>query len=319
MKTPEGQPVTSVGIDVSKQQLDIAVLGSAEQWQVPNTTLGVSELVGRLQQLEPAVDYVIVEATGGYELLAVATLASAGLPVIAVNPRQVRDFARATGRLAKTDALDAQVLAAFGAAVRPPLRPVPDVATRELAALVARRRQLVEMRTAETNRFFTAVERLQPQLSEHVRWLEQRITELDSELRQRLRASAVWREQDDLLRSIPGVGDVLSATLLGELPELGTLSHKQLAALVGVAPLNRDSGQRRGRRTIWGGRPNVRAVLYMATTVAVRWNPLVRALYARLCAAGKPRKVALVACMHKLLSICNAVLRRQTAWRYQLS
>ena len=305
----------SVGIDVSQATLDVGVYPTAEQWQVANDVGGISQLVDRLQQLSP--DRIVLEATGGYELAALATLASAGLPVVAVNPRQVRDFARATGRLAKTDALDAQVLAQFGAAVQPPLRALPDAATRELSALLARRRQLVEMRTAESNRLLTAHERVQPSIRELVHFLDKRIRELDRELRDRLRASPVWRAKEHLLRSIPGVGPVLSATLLADVPELGSVGHKQLAALIGVAPLNRDSGQWRGRRSAWGGRGHVRAVLYMATTVAVRRNPVLKLLYERLLGLGKQRKVALVACMRKLLRICNAVIAHQLAWRTQ--
>jgi transposase len=306
---------TCIGIDVSQRTLEVAVVPSGEHWQVDNQSAAIDALVERLAQLEP--ERIVVEATGGYELPLVGGLASAQLPVVAVNPRQVRDFARSTGRLAKTDALDAHVLAQFAAAVQPRLRPIPDAATRELAALLARRRQLVEMRTAETNRLATAHERVRPSIRELVRFLDKRITELDRELHDRLRGSPVWRDKEDLLRSIPGVGPVLSATLLVGVPELGTLNHKQLAALIGVAPLNRDSGQWRGRRTTWGGRASVRAVLYMATRVGVRRNPVLQALYERLLRAGKHRKVALIACMRKLLCICNAVLAHHTPWRFQ--
>jgi transposase len=260
---------------------------------------------------------IVLEASGGYETPVLATLGSAGLPVVAVNPRQVRDFARSTGRLAKTDALDAQVLAQFAAVVRPELRPLPDAATRELSALLARRRQLVEMRTAETNRLARALEAVRPEIREHLRYLDKRIRELDRELHNRLRRSPVWRAKDDLLRSIPGVGPVLSTTLLADVPELGTLGHKQLAALIGVAPLNRDSGRMRGRRSVWGGRARVRAVLYMAATTAIRHNPACKALYERLTQAGKAHQVAIIACMHKLLRICNAILHHNTTWGYQ--
>jgi transposase len=293
--------------------LDVAVHPPADQWQVSNDPSGISQLVQRLQQLSP--ERVVLEATGGYELAALATLASAGLPVVAVNPRQVRDFARSTGRLAKTDRLDAQVLAHFAAVIRPSLRPLPDAATRELSALLARRRQLVEMRTVESNRLATAHEGVRPSIREVVHFLDKRIKELDRELHDRLRASPVWRDKENLLRSIPGVGPVLSATLLADVPELGTLGHKQLAALIGVAPLNRDSGTWRGQRSVWGGRGHVRAVLYMATTRAVRCNPVLKALYERLISLGKHRKVALVACMRKLLRICNAIIAHQLAWR----
>jgi transposase len=306
---------SNVGIDVSKDTLDVAVVPSGRQWQVSNHEAGIGDLVEQLRQLAP--ERIVLEATAGYEVPLVAALGSAGLPVVVVNPRQVRQFARSMGRLAKTDALDADVLARFAAAVKPQLRPLPDAATRELAALLARRRQLVDMRTAESNRLAKAHERVRPSIRELVRFLDKRIAELDRELHDRLRASPLWREKEDLLRSIPGVGPVLSTTLLAEVPELGMLRSKPLAALIGVAPLNRDSGQWRGKRTVWGGRATVRAVLYMATTVAVRRNPLLRALYERLLQAGKHRQVALVACMRKLLSICNAVVMHQTPWRVQ--
>lgn len=306
-----------VGIDVSQATLDVAVHPTGEQWQVTNDETGVGQLVKRLVTLAP--DRIVLEATAGYEVLALAALASSDLPVVAVNPRQVRDFARSTGRLAKTDALDAQVLAHFAAVVRPQLRPLPDAATRQLSALLARRRQLVDMRAAESTRLATALEPVRPDIRDHMRWLDKRIRELDRELHDRLRSSPLWRHQEDLLRSIPGVGPVLSATLLADVPELGTLHHKQLAALIGLAPLNRDSGRWRGKRSIWGGRANVRAVLYMATVTAVRVNPLLKLLYERLIRAGKARKLAITACTHKLLRICNAIVTHQTAWRSQPS
>lgn len=304
---------SSAGVDVSQATLEVAMVPSGEQWQASNDERGIRELVERLSGLEP--ERIVLEATGGYELPLLAALATAGLPVVAVNPRQVRDFARSTGRLAKTDALDAQVLAQFAAAVRPPLRPLPDAATRELAALLARRRQLVDMRTAELNRLATAHERVRDSIRELVAYLDKRIKELDRELHDRLRGSPVWREKEDLLRSIPGVGPVLSLTLLASVPELGQVSHRQLAALIGVAPLNRDSGDWRGRRTTWGGRAAVRAVLYMATRRAVRCNAALRVMYERLLGAGKTRTVALVACMRKLLRICNAVVQQRAPWR----
>jgi transposase len=304
----------NIGIDVSQATLDLAISPNGEQWQHTNDTSGIADLVERLRTLQP--ERIVLEATGGYELAAVAALGIAGLPVVVVNPRQVREFARSMGRLAKTDALDAQVLALFAARIQPELRPLPDATTRELSALLARRRQLIDMRTAEANRLKLALEAVRGDIREHLRYLDKRIKDLDRELHDRLRASPLWREKDNLLRSIPGVGPVLTTTLLADVPELGTTGHKQLAALVGLAPLNRDSGRWRGKRSIWGGRGHVRAVLYMATLTAVRLNPVLKALYERLLRSGKPRMVAIVACMHKLLRICNAVLSNQTPWRY---
>lgn len=302
-----------VGIDVAQAHWDVAVLPTGEAWQVGTDEASLTALVARLQALGPRL--VVLEATGGLELRLAAALGLGGLPVAVVNPRQVRDFARATGRLAKTDRLDAAVLAHFAAAVRPAVHPLPDAATRALEALVTRRRQLVEMLTAERNRRRSAPLALQGELDAHIAWLRQRLQHLDRELGRTIKHSPLWREQDDLLRSVTGVGPVLATTLLSELPELGRLNRQQVAALVGVAPLNRDSGTRRGRRTVWGGRAQVRAALYMAALVASRHNPRLRAYYQRLLAAGKPKKVALVACMRKLLTILNALLRDRT--RYQ--
>lgn len=302
-----------VGIDVAKAQLDVAIRPSGEVWQVANDLAGVQALVKRLQGLGPTL--ILLEATGGLEYLVVGELAMAGLPIAVVNPRQVRHFAQATGRLAKTDKLDAQVLAQFADVVRPEPRPLPDVATRELAALVTRRRQLVEMHTAELQRLRTASPRVVPQIKEHLDTLARYIASLDDELRDRIESSPLWRDKDDLLRSAKGVGPILSATLLSQLPELGTLDNKKLAALVGVAPLNRDSGQWRGKRSCWGGRGDVRAVLAMATRAAVRSNPAIRAFHDRLIAAGKSDKVALTACMHKFLGILNAMVRHGVPWQ----
>ena len=304
-----------VGIDVSKASLDVAIEPSHERWQVANDEPGIQQLVERLKRLVP--ERIVLEATGGYELPALAALGCAELPAVAVNPRQVREFAKAIGRLAKTDVLDAQLLAQFAAAVKPALRPLPDTATRELAGLLARRRQLIEMRTAETNRLSMAVDQVRPEIREHLRYLDKRITQLDSDLHDRLRASPLWRDKDNLLQGIPGVGPVLSVTLLADVPELGSVSHAKLAALVGVAPFNTDSGKRTGERHTWGGRAAVRGVLYMATCTAVRHNPVLRTLYQRLVGAGKRKKVALVACMRKLLTICNAIIRSGTPWRYR--
>lgn len=301
-----------LGIDVSKARLDLAVRPSGEQWQVPNAEPAFPALVARLQTLAPTL--IVLEATGGLERPVVAVLAAAGLPVAVVNPRQVRDFARALGRLAKTDALDAQVLAEFGERLQPPVRPLPAATTRELQALVGRRRQLVEMLTAERNRHHAAAGRVRELIATHLTWLEQQLADLDGDLDQTIQASPAWQVQADLLRSVPGVGPQLSRTLLAQLPELGQLNRKQIAALVGVAPLNRDSGTLRGKRTSWGGRATVRTGLYMATLSAVRYNATLQPFYQRLLAAGKPKKLALVAGMHKLLLILNAVVRSQQPW-----
>jgi transposase len=301
-----------VGVDVAKDWLDVAQRPEGAPWRVSNDERGIAALVERLVQLRPAL--VVLEATGGMEMPVVGALVIVQLPTAVVNPRQVREFARATGRLAKTDAIDAQVLAQFGEAVRPELRPFPDAATQELSALLARRRQLVGMLTAEKNRLRTAAKAVRADVQEHIRWLERRLSDLDGQLAQSIRSSPSWRERDNLLKSTPGVGPVLSVTLLAELPELGTLGRKEIAALVGVAPLNWDSGHLRGKRRVWGGRSRVRAALYMAALVAARCNPVLRAFYERLVEAGKPKKVALTACMHKLLTILNAMIRHRTPW-----
>jgi transposase len=305
-----------VGIDVAKAQLDIAIRPSRERWAVPNDADGVVTLVERLQALHPTL--IVLEATGGLERATTAALlATAGLPVVVVNPRQARDFARATGQLAKTDALDARVLAHFADVIRPTPRPLPDAQTQELRALLGRRQQLVGMRTAEHNRLAGTSARLTKDIEAHITWLNTGIATLDDDLETMLRASPLWRENDDLLQSAKGIGPVCARTLLLELPELGTLTRQQIAALVGVAPLNCDSGTLRGRRTIWGGRAHVRTVLYMGTLVATRFNPQIKAFYERLLAAGKVKKVALTACMHKLLTILNAMLKHRTPWQPQ--
>jgi transposase len=302
-----------IGIDVARNSLEIAVRPTGEQWQVANDTPGMAGLVPRLRALRPTL--IVLEATGGLELPLLATLGSAGLPVVAVNPRHVRDFAKATGKLAKTDAIDARVLAHFADAVRPAVRPLPDAATQALSALVTRRRQLVEMLTAEENRrASSASPQIRADIQEHIAWLRKRLRGVDTELSQAVRSSPLWREQEDLLRSVPGIGPVVSVTLLADLPELGVLGRKQIAALVGLAPLNRDSGTLRGKRTVWGGRARVRAALYMAALVGSQRNPVLRHLYLRLLAAGKTKKVALTACMHKLLTIINALLKHRSRW-----
>jgi len=302
-----------VGIDVSKARLDVALGAAGELLSVANETRAIAGLVARLVELAPAL--LVLEASGGLETALVAELGAAQLPVVVVNPRQVRDFARATGQLAKTDALDARMLALFAERIRPELRRLPSEQERELKALVARRRELVEMITAERNRLGSAPKLLRKEITAHIRWLEGRLKERDRDLDRMLRSSPLWREREDLLRAVPGVGPVLCATLLADLPELGALSRREIAKLVGVAPLNRDSGTLRGRRTVWGGRARVRAALYMATLVAVRFNPVLKAFYLRLRGAGKPAKVALTAAMRKLLTILNAMLKQRSPWR----
>jgi transposase len=307
------EPAVVIGIDVSKDRVHVAVHPSGETWESATTPDAIDGLVARLTAVRPAL--IVLEATGGYERPVVGACAAVELPVAVVNPRQVRAFAQALGRTAKTDAIDAQVLAVFGARVQPPSRPVPSDATMALAALVARRRQLLEMLGAERQRLgqatTTAVRR---DLRQHVRWLERRVADVDQDLDDAIRQSPCWRVQEDLLRSVPGIGPTVARTLLGELPELGHLERRQIAALVGVAPLNRDSGQWRGQRHIWGGRSSVRAALYMAALVGTRHNPVLAAFYQRLRAGGKPPKVALVAVMRKLLTILNAILKHHTPW-----
>jgi transposase len=301
-----------IGIDVAKAQLEFACRPTGETGTVVNEEDGIRALRERCQALAPTL--IVLEATGGYEAAVVAALATAGLPVVVANPRQVRDFAKATGQLAKTDALDAQVLALFAERVRPTPRPLPDEAAQALDALLTRRRQLVEMLTAERNRLLVARPAVRRDLQQHIRFLERRLREADDDLHTAVKASPAWRVKDDLLQSVPGVGRVVSLTLLAELPELGRLSHKESAALVGVAPLNRDSGTLRGKRLVYGGRAPVRAVLYRAALVASKYNPVIRSFYMRLRAAGKPAKVALTACMRKLLTILNAIARDGAPW-----
>jgi transposase len=301
-----------VGIDVSKATLDVMIRPTGERHQLANEAEGVALLVKRLKRVRPTL--VVCEATGGWERVLVTNLVSARLPIVVINPRQVRDFAKATGQLAKTDRLDAEIIARFAEAVRPKPRPLLDADAQALDELVSRRQQLIEIRTAEGNRRRLASERMRGQLDEHLAWLDRQIRDLDKELDHTLRNSPVWRDRADVLRSVTGVGTILSATLLSGLPELGHVNHKQIAALVGVAPFNRDSGPWRGQRQIWGGRGPIRAVLYMATLSAVRTNLKLRHFYNRLLEAGKLRKVALVACMHKLLTFLNAMARDHRRW-----
>jgi transposase len=302
-----------VGIDdVAKATLDIASLPDGESWTVTNDEPGLAELAPRLLALAPAL--IVLEATGGFEFLAAITLAKAGLPITVVNPRQARDFAKAMGRLAKTDALDASLLADFARRVRPEIRALPDEASQLLESLLTRRRQIIEMLTAEKNRLGFARGSVKRDLSQHIRWLEKRLADVDGDLQDAVATSPFYQAKADLLRSVPGVGQVTTLTLLASLPELGHLSRHQIAALVGVAPLNRDSGAIRGKRMVWGGRAPVRAVLYMATLVGLKHNPVLRVFYERLRAAGKPFKVAATACMRKLLTILNAMLKHNRPW-----
>lgn len=303
---------TFVGIDVAKSVLDVAVRPTGEAWRVANDQAGIGEVVARLRVVSPVL--VVCEATGGFEQPIVAALAAARVPIVVANPRQVRDFGRATGQLAKTDRLDATVLALFAERVRPTPRPLPDEAARLLDALLTRRRQLLEMLVAEKNRLGFAPRPLHRSIRQHIRWLERQLDDVTAEVAREIEASPIWRAQDDLLRSVPGVGPIVSSTLLGELPELGTLTHKQIATLVGVAPLARDSGQLRGKRMVYGGRASVRTALFLAALSGRRWNPQLRAFYERLIAAGKPKKVALIACARKLLTILNAMVRDNRRW-----
>lgn len=300
------------GIDVSKSSLDIAVHGDRKLRSFTNDERGINKAALFLSSLDLAL--VVLEATGGLEMPLVAALGVAGIPTAVANPRQVRDFARATGRLAKTDALDAEVIAHFAAALHPDPRPLPEPMAVELAAVIARRRQLQQMITAEQNRLHTASNRVVPQIQAHITWLEEELSNVDKDLGQIVKDSPVWRAKDDLLRTVPGIGPATAASLLAGLPELGSLDRKEIAALVGLAPLNRDSGNLRGKRKISGGRASVRCALYMPTLVATRYNPVIQAFYQRLLALGKPKKVAITACMHKLLIILNAMLRDNASW-----
>jgi len=302
-----------VGIDVSKSHLDVAIRPSGKIWTVANDAKGIKSLVDALTDLNPLL--IVMESTAGLEMPVAVDLAAAGLNVVIVNPRQVRDFARATGKLAKTDRIDAQILARFGEMVRPEVRPLKDEQIQELSALISRRRQIVDMLTAEKNRLTSAPKRIQKDIKAHIQWLEKRLDNVDDEIQKRIKASPIWREKEAILQSVPGVGPVLTASLLCDLPELGRLNRRQVAALVGVAPLNRDSGLFRGKRKVWGGRANIRAVLYMATLSSVRANSVLKLFYNRLCGEGKPPKVALTACMRKLITILNSMIKNNTPWQ----
>jgi len=308
-----GEAEIFVGIDVSKAWLDIALHESDACWRAKNDDQGIGTLVEKLKQLAPAL--VLLEATGGFEMLLVAELANAGLPVVVSNPRRVRAFARSTGRLAKTDKLDAKLLAHFAAAVRPPLRTLPSAEEQQLTGLLTRRRQIVDMLTVEKNRLHTVRPALQSDIEEHISWLKEKLSKLDDDIDLFIQATPLWKEKDTILRSVPGVGRVTSSTLLAMLPELGKLNRQQIAALVGVAPVNKDSGRKQGKRRVYGGRADVRSVLYMAALAAKRYNPVIRKFYERLVKQGKEKKVALTACMRKLIVILNAMLRTNQPWR----
>jgi transposase len=315
---PGGEIMTQdlfIGIDISKAKLDVAASPGEHSWSVSNTEEGIQELIAKIRQIgTPKI--VLMEATGGFERRPLAMLGAAGLPVAAINPRNARDFAKSLGLLAKTDKVDAKALALFAEKIQPPCRPLPDAQTRALQDLIVRRRQMVDMISAEQSRLAIVENpKVRRELVQHIAWLKKRIHIADYDLDQAIKNSPAWQPKSDLLKSVPGIGPVTTSTLLALLPELGALTNKQAAALVGVAPFNRDSGTMRGRRCIWGGRTSVRNVLYMATLAATRFNPTIRAFYQRLCKLGKLRKVALVAAMRKLLGILNAIVRDQTPWR----
>lgn len=304
-----------IGIDVAKEQLDIAIGAEGESWSVANDEAGIAKLLEDLRSRNCGL--VVLEATGGFEIPAVSALAAAGVPVVVANPRQVRNFARATGQLAKTDRLDARVLALFAERIRPDVRALPDDAARLLDALLTRRRQISGMIVAEHNRLGFTPAPLQKSIQKHIRWLQRELDSVDGDLGKAIQASPVWRAKEALYRTIPGIGAVISLTLIADLPELGTLTHREIASLVGLAPLARDSGTLKGKRMIFGGRASVRGVLYMAAVVGIRHNPVVRAFYFRLRERGKPPKLALIACAHKLLTILNSMARTGEPWRAQ--
>jgi transposase len=301
-----------VGVDVSKSHLDVAVYPSGQQDRWENNDSGIEKLIKFVKSLPVAL--VVFESTGGYESLAVSMLSSQGLPVVVVNPRQVRDFAKATGKSAKTDQIDAMSIAHFASAVHPEQRELKDEHIQLLAALNTRRRQIISMLVAEKNRLYTAPKANQKNIRQHIKWLERNLDQIDKDIQKQIRNSPIWRENDDILQSYKGIGPVSSTTLLSDLPELGTLDGKRIAALVGLAPFNCDSGQYRGRRRVWGGRSHVRKTLYMAAQSAKRFNPQIRAFYDRLTKAGKPHKVAMTACMRKMVVTLNAMLKNKTHW-----
>lgn len=306
-----------IGIDVSKKLLDVFVRPTQEFFSEENNASGIIVLINRLKPLQP--ERVVLEATGGFEIAVVAALANAGLAVVVVNPKHARDFARATGRLAKTNRIDAKVLAHFAEAVRPEVRSLPNKETALLGNLVGRRRQIIEMMGAEKNRLANAARLVCKGIKAHIRWLEKQLNQIDTDLETMIQNRPLWREQEELLRNVPGVAPVLSRTLLAELPELGKLKHKELSALVGVAPFNRDSGALRGRRMIFGGLASIRTALYMGALVGMRFNPKLKLFYERLRKAGKPAKVAITACMHKLIIFLNTIIKTKIPWQEETS
>jgi transposase len=303
-----------IGIDVSKATLDVAVTGQKEIKTFANGEKDIKQVVTYLKKQKPTL--VVMEATGGLEKLISASLSVEGIPTVVVNPRQVRDYARSKGKLAKTDAIDARIIMEFARDIRPEVRPLTNDFTNEIKALLVRRQQVQEMITAENNRLWSAGLRVKPSIQEHLDWLKRELNDLNNDLEDKIKNSPIWKEKDDLLRSVPGVGPVLSYTLLSALPELGSLNRKQIAALAGVAPFNRDSGKYRGKRMTKGGRTIVRTILYMATLVATRFNPVIRPYYQHLLEKGKEKKVALTACMRKMLVILNAIMREHRSWEY---
>lgn len=307
-----------VGIDVSKSTLDVCIEPAVQTLHVAYNEAGIKQIVVRLKEVNPTL--IVMEATGGLEVRIATELASKGLPVAVINPRQARDFAKATGQLAKTDLVDAAVLAAFAKAIRPQARPLKDADTRALDDMVSRRRQLIDMRVQETLRLGTAASKpLEKSLNKHIAWLDKQIAEIDTDLTKRLRGSDIWRTKDDLLRGIPGVGPVTTLTMLAKCPELGKLNRREIAALIGVAPLANDSGKHCGKRFVWGGRADVRAVLYMATVSAIKHNDSIKAFAERLRKTGKPPKVVIVACMRKLLTMMNSMLKNNTPWNPKIA
>jgi len=304
-----------VGIDVSKAWLDVAVHEQKEEFRVSNDSVGIADLVERLKKMGPTL--IVLEPTGGFEMLMVAEMTRAGLPVAVVNAKRVRDFARATGQLAKTDKLDAKVLAHFASAIRPAVRTLRNDEEEQLTALLTRRRQVVDMLTVEKNRLVTVRAKMRSDIEAHVDWLSDSLKDLDKEIEDFVKGSPAWKEKDALLQSVPGVGPVTSATMLGMLPELGKLNRQEIAALVGVAPINKDSGRKQGRRRVYGGRADVRSVLYMAALSAKKFNPVISKFYNKLLKKGKEKKVALTACMRKLLVILNVMMRTKEQWRTQ--